>query len=251
MSCHCQPNSDLPQLIGSTPCACACLPEVSDSVASEGTVLAASWRDAVCVSGGVTLLGRFGTNLAKLAGSGFIKLENGIASVVESVPLRTTALWHRFVRSATTSPPAIGEPLPFPYQVIADGVGNHHLIRGTGQTKSVTVWDNTSQNFVQTPVSDIPDQTKGPLPRANGIELTGYAPIAENGPVDTVRSVRALNGAGLVVLTEQATVDGDCECAPGVGTASVASTLALPVPLSNETYTLKYSTALGLHWSAD
>jgi hypothetical protein len=63
--------------------------------------------------------------------------------------------------------------------------------------------------------------------------------------------MRALNGAGLVILTEAPTVDPSCECAPGAGTASKASTLADPVPVADETYTLKFSTALGKHWVED
>jgi len=55
----------------------------------------------------------------------------------------------------------------------------------------------------------------------------------------------------LVILEEQVTVDDSCECAPGSGTASAATTLAFPTPIADETYTLKYSTALGLHWSED
>ena len=216
---------------------------------SDGTSLASTWADAVCCSEGLVILARKGTKLSRFAGSGFIQLENGLASVVPSVPLRTSTLWHRWWRPTPSSTPILGEPLTYPYQVIADSEGNLHSIKGTDAEDSVSLWNSTTKAFAQTPFSEAPHSRKGALPLASNIELVGYAPIVAGGLTTTVRQEKALSGKGLVILTERPTINNSCDCGPGTGTASVASTLALPVPVSTEAYVLTYSTALGLHWT--
>lgn len=221
----------------------------SDS--SDGTTLASSWTDAKCYAEGVTILGRVGTKLARFAGTGFIALEAGVAKVVSSVPLRVNTLWHRWWKPTAASVPILGDPLAYPYGVVADANGNLHVIKGPADENAVPYWDAAAKESTQKPVSEIPLDRKGVLDRSNDIELVGYAPIVAGGNPATVRPLKALNGGGLVVLTEAATVDNDCACAPGTGTASKASTLALPIPDANEVYVLKYSTALGLHWAEE
>jgi hypothetical protein len=192
-----------------------------------------------------------GSNLARFTGTGFISLVNGVASVVTTIPLRVSTLWHRRWKATPTATPVLGEPLAFPYQVIGDADGNLHAIKGPEDEKAVSVWNHSTGEFTQTPVSELPLERKGVITTGSGIELVGFTPIADGGSATAVRPIKALSGAGLVVLTEQATIDDSCECAPGSGTASVATTLALPEPVADETYTLKYSTALGLYWSED
>lgn len=218
---------------------------------SDGTTLASSWTDAGCYSEGVTILGRVGSKLARFAGTGFIALEAGIAKVVSAVPIKLTTIWHRWWKPTPASPPILGEPLAYPYLAISDSEGNIHAIKGPADENALPHWDATTKEFTQKPVSEVALDRKGAILRANNLELVGYTPIADGGDVDAVRPMRALNGSGLVVLTEVATVDPTCECAPGAGTASKASTLTLPTPAADETYTLKYSAALGLHWSED
>lgn len=213
------------------------------SDASDGTTLASSWLDSVCYREGVTILGRVGTKLARFVGSGFLKIENGIASVVSAVPLRAVTLWHRWWKPTAASPPILGEPLVHPYQVIADENGNIHAIKGVDAEDSLSLWNSTTKEFRQTPLSEVGHAKKGVLTRVSGIELTGFTPIVDGGSTETVRGEKALSGAGLVILTEQATVNS--------GTVSKATTRALPVPVADETYTLKFSTALGLYWSED
>lgn len=266
MSCNCtsitpvSPDGDcLPTIaddcaLAKTVTVCKSCPsddECLRSDQSDGTTLTSSWTDAGCYSEGVTILGRVGSKLARFAGTGFIALESGVAKVVSSVPIKLATIWHRWWKPTATSAPILGEPLAYPYLAIADTEGNLHAIKGPADEDAVPHWDSTTKEFTQKPVSEIELDRKGAILRANNLELVGYAPIAEGGEVDAVRPMRALNGKGLVVLTEAATVDGTCECAPGAGTASKASTLALPVPDGAEVYTLKYSTALGLHWSED
>ncbi len=233
-----------------------CKPRYSDphcigSDQSDGTTLATTWSDACCHSEGVTLLGRVGSKLAKLAGDGFIKITNGYASVVSAVPLSLTTLWHHFFKTGPGVRPILGDPLPFNYLAVGDANGNLHGIKGPSDQVTVTVWDYTANEYNQTPLSELPLPRKGVLATGTNLELTGYAPIVESGDIATVRQQKALSGSGLVILTEVVTPDSTCECADGNGTASVASTLALPVPDADEVYVLKYSTALGLHWEEE
>lgn len=257
MSCNCTNITQLPTItedyaaINGVTVAQECAEPCLSSSVSEGSTLANSWTDAGCYNSGVTLLGRVGSTLARFTGTGFISLVNGVASVVSSVPLKATTLWHRWWKPTSTAAPILGEPLAYPYQVIADATGTLHGIKGPADEKAVGLWDNATKEFTQTPVSEIPLERKGVIPTDDGIELVGFTPIADGGSLSAVRSAKALSGAGIVVLTEQATVDASCECAQGSGTASVATTLALPVPIADETYTLKYSTAQGLYWSED
>lgn len=220
------------------------------SDASDGTTLASSWLDTGCHTSGVTLLGRVGAKLARFAGSGFIQLENGIASVVPSVPLRLTTLWHRWWKPTPASPPILGAPLSHPYQVIADEEGNFHGIKGVDAEDSLSLWDSIKKEFAQTPVSEIPHAVKGLLPQATPLQLTGYTALPSNGSLDTVRQETALSGVGLVVLKQVVTLTGGC----GAGAAYVASALPLPVGWdagseNTDTLTLKYSNALGPHWA--
>ncbi len=233
-----------------------CVPCYSDptcltSDQSDGTSLASSWSDACCHAEGVTLLGRVGSKLAKLAGTGFIKITNGVASVVPAVPLSLTTLWHNFFKTGSGLRPVLGEPLPFTYLAVGDADGNLHGIKGPSEEDSTPVWNYATTEYTQTPLSEVPFPRKGVISRASNIELVGYAPIAADGEATDVRQQKALSGSGLVLLTEADTIDSTCECASGNGTASKASTLALPVPDGDEVYTLKFSTALGLHWSED
>lgn len=234
----------------------ACTPCYSDpqclaSDQSDGTTLAATWLDACCHNEGVTLLGRVGSKLAKFTGSGFIALTGGYASVVPSVPLNLTTIWHRLWKTTPTRRPILGAPLPYNYMAVGSAEGKIHGIKGPSDESATPVWDADTQEFTQMPLSEVPLPRKGVLARANNIELVGYAPIASNGLATAVRDQKALSGKGLVILTEVNTIDSTCECADQNGTASKASTLALPVPDGVEVYTLKYSTALGLHWSED
>ena len=264
MSCNCQnivPLSPSGECLPSITDECAFTraesicrevdPSCVNSTDSEGTTLANSWTDAACYNSGATILARVGSKLARFSGTGFISLVNGVASVVTSVPLRVSTIWHRWWKATPTSAPILGEPLAYPYQVIADSNGTLHGIRGPEDEKAVGVWNPATKDFTQTPLSEVPKQVKGVVRTSTGIELTGFAPIAGGGDVAAVRDMKALSGSGLVILTEQVTVDDSCECAPGSGTASVAATLELPTPVADETYTLKFSTALGLYWSED
>lgn len=258
MSCNCTSTNALPKVaddlaLHQTVESCATCPQDDsclNSCQSEGTELPSSWLDAGCRNQDLTILARYGSKLSRFSGSGFIKLVNGVASVVTSVPLKAATLWHRWWKPTAASTPIVGEPLAYPYQVIADPTGELHAIKGHAEEDSVSFWDASDKEFTQKPESELPKAQKGLLPRETEVELIGYVPIADDGDADTVRPLSSLEGSGLVYLEQQATVASPSNPC-GAALASVAKSLTLPTPAADETYTLKYSTALGLHWSAD
>jgi hypothetical protein len=216
---------------------------------TEGTTLANTWLDSCCHSTGLTILARVGDKLARFAGSGFLQLTNGKFSVVSSVPIRSATLWHRWWKPTAASRPILGEPLPYPHLTVGDADGNHHNIKGPDAEDAVPHWNSTTKEFTNKPISEIPLCQKGLLPRAFSLELTGYAPIPENGSTTAVRCLSTLEGSGLLWADPVPTVDTDCECAPQPSLASVVT--ALPFPDGEGPYTLKYSLAEGLYWSED
>lgn len=243
MSCSCNtipvtsPSGEclptLPDPCSSTPESCNCVTDTAclDSSASEGATVPAWVLDSGCYSENVTLLGRAGSKLARLAGNGFIRITNGKASVVSSVPIQIRTLWHRWFKVTSKKMPVLGEPLGFPYQVIASASGDLHGIRGLDDVDSITVWNGTTKEFSQVPAVELSKDQKGLLPVVAELELAGYAPIPEGGTGLEERPLSSLYGEGLVVLSNRTTVSdppGCGGCEEGLGVASVAATIASP-----------------------
>jgi len=254
MSCQCNqtvlPTIDddcalAAPLAVTTPCCTD--PETLSSVISEGAVLPSWATDAVCASVDVTLLGRIGTRLARLAGTGFIKITSGKASVVSAIPLKLIDLWHNWWKLTSTSTPILGEPLAFPYQVVADSQGNLHGIKGKVDEDSVALWNHTAKQFEMTPVSELDNCVKGLIPFSAAIELVGYEPIAEGGAQDALRCLKALSGSGIIVVNQVATIDA-ITCPQEVTYASVTSFLPFPTDVTKE-YHLTYTVADGPTWT--
>jgi hypothetical protein len=126
------------------------------SCAGGGASVPTNLLDAGCYSENVTLLGRVGLQMARLKGSGFIRLINGKASVVKSVPLVARTLWHRWWKQEGSVTPILGEPLPYPHLVVADSSGNIHSIKGSDEFDSVPFWDASAKEFRNEPLADIP-----------------------------------------------------------------------------------------------
>lgn len=258
MSCNCAPSGESLPLIEddralNKPTA-LCKPCVSDanclaSDQSEGTTLDSSWQDAGRFAEDLTILARVGNKLARFGGTGFIQLVAGKASVVSTVPLKISTIWHRWWKTTAAHPPILGEPLPYPYQVIADSEGNLHVGKGTDAEDSVSVWNSTTMEFSQKPLSELALAHKGILPRLAALELVGYAPLPSLGSTAAVRNLSTLAGSGLVVVSQVTTVADPTANPCDDSLASVASFLELPSPVADESYTLKFSTALGLYWS--
>lgn len=226
---------------------CCADPEALSSVVSEGSIVPSWATDAYCARTDVTLLGRIGNRLARLVGTGFIKITDGKASVVTMIPLILADLWHNWWKPTATSTPILGEPLPFSYQVIGDSRGNLHGIKGLVDEDSVALWDHTAKQFAMTPVAELDKCVKGLIPFSNAIELVGYEPISAEGTQETLRCLKALSGSGLIVVTQVATID-EVTCPQEVTYASVASFLAFPTDV-DKTYNLTYTVAGGPTWT--
>lgn len=231
-------------------------PSNDNACESEGTSLDSTWLNNGCYTEGVTLLGRIGNKLARLGGTGFIKIANGAASVVQSVPLQLTTLWHRWWKPTALSRPVLGEPLAYPYLSIADANGNLHAVKGPADEQAAPVWDPTTKEFTNLPLSELPLSQKGLLPRAASLELVGYAAIPSDGSAEAVRNLTTLAGEGIIIVTKQDTVDATCACEgcdPVESKASVAT--FLPNPTEAGTYSLKVTVdaeGVATHsWEAD
>lgn len=235
--------------LSATPAVC-CDDSCVETSSSDGTILANTWLDSACHTTDITILARVGNRLARFAGSGFLQLTNGKFSVVQSIAVRSTTLWHRWWKPTASSRPILGEPLAYPYLTIQDSDGYHHPIKGPDLEDASPHWNSTTKEYTNKPISEIPVCQKGLLPRASALELTGFAAIPEAGPRDQVRCLSTLEGAGLLFADPVPTVDTDCECAPTPSLASVVTTLPFPDD-ETATFTLKYSLAEGLHWSED
>jgi hypothetical protein len=239
-------------VVGSPVCAD---PNALRSSGSAGTTLENKWTDAVPdhSNQGVTLLARIGQKLASLKGSGFLQLKDGKVRVVSAVTIAVKKLWHAWTQgSGINSRVALGAPLPYPYQVITDAEGTPHIIQGHAADDSVNVWNAALQQWEVRPVSEFPIQQKGLIDGADAIELTGFEPVPLGGDLTLGRSLKKLSGSGVIVVNEVTTAQPDCDCevcVSQVATASVAT--FLPFPTGDATHTLKWSEALGPHWSED
>lgn len=221
---------------------CCTDPESLPSAISDGATLPAWATDAGCYDTGVTLLGRVGNKLARLVGSGFLQIANGQVAVVPSVAIKIKSLWHRWWKTTPTSRPIVGEPLDFPYQVIADGNGDLHAIKGTTEEDSQHMWDASANTWKTVPISEIPKCQRGRLPQADLLELVGFEPITTEGAITDVRCLKGFSGSGLIHMVPQTTVATDCTC-PGctpevTPTMQVATYLETPAA-DNNSYVLK------------
>lgn len=193
------------------------------------TQLAGEWLATECKDQGVTLLARVGRTLTRFTGSGFLQLTNGKATLVSSIRLQVTELFHFFWKPG--SYPVLGNPKPYDLEVVADKFGALYGIKGYADLDSVKVWDYAAKKWAVRPVADFPICIRRLLPRTQGVELTGFIPLAENADPTTVRCLTRLGGEGIVMLTEQPTVPSECiceGCQPVEAVASVATIIPLP-----------------------
>lgn len=260
MSCPCNKQTEPLPLVADDCGVCeASLVQVTndascvDSSPSEGATVPSWATDATVQNTEVTLLARLGTKLSKFSGTGFLRIVDGKASLVKSMPLTVVDLYHKWFKVSAGSKPVLGEPLDYEYKAVADCNGNLHAQRGLDGVESVTVWNGTEKVFQEIDTANFPKCVKSVLPRAEEIELVGYEPLGENDSATLKRCLKSLKGAsGLVVLEERDTVITDCLCegcdAPA---AKVTVATVLPLPEGAATHTLKYSLALGVHWVED
>ena len=259
MSCNCNsvvsPSGEpLPTIadvqgLSSVSSVCCTEPQCEPSTTSEGTTLPSTWLDSVPASTGLTILARVGDKLARFAGSGFLQLVDGRFKVVQSLQIQLSTIWHRWWKPTSAARPILGEPLEYPYLVIASGDGSPHVIKGPSEESAIPYWNATTGTWSNKPLSEIDICRKGLLPRSNSIELVGYAPIPAGGDPASVRCLASLSGGGILFAEPTPSIASECSCGDPPDLASPVTTLSFPD--GEGLYTLKFSKEDGPYWSED
>lgn len=180
-------------------------PNVSAACSTEGSTLEAKWTDARALAPGegMTLLGRCGNRLAQFIGDGFIRMFQGRAYLVQSIPLVIKQFWHDLVREGVIS--RIGDPKQFPYAAVCDSQGVAHLIKGKANRRTVCVSDPASREWVPMPTDEVPIEVSRHLSAQDELELVGFVPNAVIGSQSAIRELKRLSGVGIVYLERQIT----------------------------------------------
>ena len=224
------------------------------STASCGYTLPNGFTDAIADRNGegVTLLGRIGAKLAKITGSGFLRIVDGKAFIVSAVPIKLATLWHQWWKPAGINQrPVLGNPLPFTHAVIADEDGNLHAIKGADEDAS-PVWNAESELWQIKSEADRAYPKRGHLGRAASLELIGIEAIPVSGTGAEIRNFKTLAGTGMIVVEQSPTTPSSCDC-PGCEPEAAVSSVArfLPFPTGDATWTLKWNAEDGPHWVED
>lgn len=180
-------------------------PATVAACASDGTVLEAKFTDARAVAQGegLTLLGRVGNRLSQFVGNGFIRVIQGRAYLVQSIPLVVKQFWHDLVQEGVTS--RIGNPRRAPYLTVCDPQGVAHLIKGMVSRRTVCVSDPATREWVPTPTDQVPIEVSRHLVADEELEITGFTPTGVLGSHATVRELKRLTGMGIVYLERRLT----------------------------------------------
>lgn len=237
--------SPCPNCLPSLPTACKD-PNLLVVGVTAGKDLDSTFTNALPVES-MTLLGRFGKKLAKLLGTGYVWVENGIAVARTTVGIKLDQLWTTWVRPTPSSLPVPGDPDPFPFQVIADSEGRTYGLMGKRDVDSVVVWDFASKKWEVRATTDFPLCVKGPLATENELEITGFVKqSADDSDFENqTRCLKKLCGVGILVMDE-AQAPGEADACGDPGT-SVAHTVSFP-PANGNPYSAKYSLTGGLEW---
>lgn len=211
----------------------ACAPCGDKSSPTKGATLDQAFLDAGCIDETATpkedaiLLIRVGDVLKKFCGSGYVKVENGVAFLTDATGITLTDLWHD----------ADGEPMCFSYVPIVDECGNAHASRGMKNVNSVVVWDVALQKFCHLPTSELGKSQVGQIKPTNALELVGFTPIPLGGELTNPRQMKKLCGEGIVFVQPAPSEPEVGEC-PGSSDACVAT--VIPVPLEDGAYVLAF-----------
>lgn len=207
-------------------------PATVAACASEGTILEAKFTDARAVAEGegLTLLGRVGNRLTQFVGNGFIRIVQGRAYLVQSIPLVIKQFWHELIKEGVVS--RIGNPRRFPYAPVCDSQGVAHLIKGMDGRRTVCVSDPQTREWVPTPTDQVPIEVSRHLQAGEELELSGFTATSLLGDHGSVRSLKRLMGQGVVYLERRVTApnvtpEGCPECGDENFTY-VAKVLAFP-----------------------
>lgn len=203
-------------------------PNVKKSVAATPGILP-NYLQTSTGATSMMLLGRVGSALAHLLGTGYLRVKDGIVSVVESLEISTRMLWPDAVNTGSTPV----NPQPYPYQLVADEKGCSYLLRGKAGESVVSVWNPTTSMWELTALPDLKKCNVGRIDKATALQITGFEPYGLTD--ETVEKCqKVLCGEGFVYLSKLPTnpsdpgcvceecnnADRDVEC--------VASTIPLP-----------------------
>jgi hypothetical protein len=210
-----------------------CNPCGDKSSPSRGATLDQAFLDAACIDEAANppepaiLLVRVGDVLKKFCGSGYVRVENGVAYLTSQVGVTLTDLYHD----------AEGDPQCFNYLPVADSCGILHGSQGLKDQDSIVVWNFSLQQFCHVPTSDLGKTAIGQIPPTNALELIGFPPIPVGGSLTDVRELKKLCGSGIVMITQAATTPPVGGC-PGDDQACVAT--VVPFPLEDGDYVLAF-----------
>lgn len=241
-----------PAPCGPTPDAGCVDPNLLSQNAATGKDLDTTWTNAVSADS-MTPMGRFGRKLAKLRGTGWAWMENGVMFLRQPV-LSIKNLWAQWVRPTPRSLPVPGDPDPVNFLVVADADGNTFGMPGKREVDSLVVWNHTTKKHETRPVTAFPLCHEGPLPSANELEILGLVKQnPDNADFETeVRCVHKLCGTGLVVMDE-VLAPGDCsDCNGPADCGSTTAHLLDYPPIDEEDpdriWGFKYNLEDGLRW---
>lgn len=253
--CNCNTSGDntsLPTLADVTPQdgSSSCVTEASpvsppcpnDSNTSVTTGASAGAFLNAAPTESMTILGRTGSVLSKFTGSGFLKVNKGVAHLVGSLPMKVDTLYHFMSKYVNSARASVGDPRPYPFKVIADKLGTTHLVSGLVNNNSVEVWDSGKKTYNQIPVASFPVEVIGGLPKLDSLELTGFGnPSNEQLCAGTGRPLHALKGNGLLSLIHETTEEGGCS-----GEKSLAHIATFPA--DDREYYIRFSKAGGIYY---
>ena len=199
-----------------------------------GSELPFSWVDAKPV-GKMTLLGRVGRFLARLKGEGVLWLESdGCVTIRKFLPFRTSHLWHKWYKPTPTSAPIIGNPMNYPYKVIADLDGNPFTVMGLPNEDSIEVFNHETKEFEARPLTDFPvcvsEQLSG---SSTNFELVGFEALSPTDSSDLRRCLKKISGEGMLCLKKVPTAPTpicDCEGCETIGTQVTETTVVEFIP---------------------
>jgi hypothetical protein len=172
---------------------------------------------------------------------------------VSSIPLKIRQLYHRYVIPFPGQAAVLGEAKPAPYMVISDHEGNTFAIKGLVGEDCLIVWDYLKKAFITKPVTDFPVKVKGALRKLDRIELVGFTPPSLQ-CYDVAREMVALQGEGVVFITNEsaeypdsACCEGECdECACDSNKVkAVASVVPFPDDSTTKQYLLAWQFGVG------
>lgn len=210
-----------------------CKPCSDKSSPTQGATLDQAFLDAGCIDESANpkeeaiVLVRVGDKLKKFCGTGYIRIEHGLAYLTDQVGVTLTDLYHE----------PQGDPMCFAYLPVADNCGGVHGTQGMKDFNSAIIWDKLLQKFCHVPTSELGKSAVGQIPSTTALELTGFPPVPLGGSLTAERQMKKLCGHGIVFIYPSASEPepGDCDDA----VSCISTVVSFPTEPGN--YVLAFS----------